>query len=595
MPQFLKMLLASCLGTALALFLLMVIGIGWVASVAGSSMEKEKTEIGPNSVLELDFEAAIPEKTNNLEMDPFNLEEEYILGLHDMVRTIRHAKDDPDIKGIYLNASVVMAGKATSSTLRQALEEFRQSGKFIISYASLYTQGAYQLASVSDSVFMNPQGAVDFRGYASNVPFFKGMLDKLDVQMRIFYCGKFKSATEPFRLDKMSAENKLQTREYLTYLNDVLVADVASGRHLDPAEVRNIMNRYDGFDAQKAVSSRLVDRLVYEDEVFSLIRSKIGLSEDDKLNRVSLNDYYNSRVKKFDFSSQDKIAVVFAEGTISDGDEGAAGQILDGKYVKILRQIRKDKHVKAIVLRVNSPGGSSMASDNILRELDLCRNAGQPVVVSMGDVAASGGYYIACHADSIFAEPSTLTGSIGVFGMIPILDKTMKNKLGVTFDTVRTGTYSAFGSPFIDFSPAEAAMIQSRVDYIYDDFLGKVASGRKRTKEQIDEIAQGRVWAGPKAKEIGLVDDLGGLDRALASAARLAGIEKYRTTEFPRTQTPIEQLIDRISKKKDTDDQVKNTLIRQELGEYYPAYKAMQEFRRSKGILARMPFDISAY
>ena len=228
-------------------------------------------------------------------------------------------------------------------------------------------------------------------------------------------------------------------------------------------------------------------------------------------------------------------------------------------------------------------------------DLDLCRKAGKPVVVSMGDVAASGGYYIACHADSIFAEPSTLTGSIGVFGMIPILDKTMKNKLGVTFDTVRTGTYSAFGSPFIDFSPAEAAMIQSRVDYIYSDFLGKVAVGRKRTKEQIDEIAQGRVWAGPKAKAIGLVDDLGGLDRALASAAKLAGIEKYRTSEFPRTQTPIEQLIDRISKKKDTDDQVKNSLIRQELGEYYPAYKAMQEFRRSKGILARLPFDISAY
>lgn len=592
MPQFLKFLLASCLGTALALVLLTVIGFGWVAGIASSATEKQKVVVQPNSVLELDFTMPIPEQTNNLEMDPFDLENDQVLGLSDIVATIRHAKEDPDIKGIYFNATYVLAGKATASSLREALNDFKKSGKFIIAYAGFFTQGAYHLASVADSVLMSPQGAVDFRGYSSMIPFYKGMLDKLDVQMRIFYCGKYKSATEPYRLDKMSPENRLQTREYLEALNNELIQDIAEGRKLTADEVRKIADRFDGFSAEKSVESRLIDRLVYEDEVFSLIRSKLGLDEKDKLNRINLQDYHRSAVKKFDFSAKDKIAVVYAEGTIYDGTQGEAGQIYDGKYVKLLRKIRKDNTIKAIVLRVNSPGGSSMASDNILRELDLCQKAGKPVVVSMGDVAASGGYLISCHADSIFAEPTTITGSIGVFGMIPVLDKTMRNKLGITYDTVRTGKYSAFGSPFIDFSPEEASLIQNRVDHIYQDFLSKVAQGRKKTPEQINEIAQGRVWTGVKAKEIGLVDDLGGMDRALAAAAKLAGIEKYRPAEYPKPQSAMEQFLDKFTKQKDRDDSIKSMLIRQELGEFYPAYKAMRDFRRSKGILARLPFEI---
>lgn len=592
MPQFLKFLLASCLGTALALLLLTVVGFGWLAGIASSATEKQKVAVSPNSVLELDFTMPIPEQTNNLEMDPFDLENDQVLGLSDIVASIRQAKEDPDIKGIYFNATYVLAGKATASTIRDALEDFKKSGKFIVAYAGFFTQGAYHLASVADSVLMSPQGAVDFRGYSSMIPFYKGMLDKLDVQMRIFYCGKYKSATEPYRLDKMSAENRLQTREYLDALNDVLIQDIAEGRNIPPAEVRKIADRFDGFSAEKSVETRLIDRLVYEDEVFSMIRGKLGLDEKDKLNRINLQDYFRSSVKKFDFSAKDKIAVIYAEGTIFDGSDGEAGQIYDGKYVKLLRKIRKDNSVKAIVLRVNSPGGSSMASDNILRELDLCQKAGKPVVVSMGDVAASGGYLISCHADSIFAESTTITGSIGVFGMIPVLDKTMRNKLGITYDTVRTGKYSAFGSPFIDFSSEEAALIQNRVDHIYQDFLSKVAQGRKKTPEAINEIAQGRVWTGAKAKELGLVDDLGGMDRALAAAAKLAGIEKYRAAEYPKPQTAMEQFLDKFTKQKDRDDSIKSMLIRQELGEFYPAYKAMRDFRRSKGILARLPFEV---
>ena len=593
MNQFIKFLFASCLGTALALGLLVFIGIGWVVGMAGSASEKEKVKIDANTVLELDFKTQIPEKTNNTQMDPFDLEQKDMLGLSDIVATIRRAQEDPDIKGIYLNASIVMLGKASSATLRNALEEFKSSGKFIISYAHYYTQDAYYLASVADSVLMSPQGVVDFRGYSSTITYFKGLLDKMDVQMRIFYCGKYKSATEPFRADKMSDENRAQVREYLTALYDIFITDVAKSRKIPEAELRQIAERYDGFDAEKAKESRLIDRFAYEDEVFAMIKTRIGLAEKDKLNRVDLQDYHKAKGKKTNFSIKDKIAVVFAEGEIRDGDKGEPGTIMDGKYVKILRKIRKDPTIKAIVLRVNSPGGSSLASENILRELDLCKQAGKPIVVSMGDVAASGGYYIACHADSIFAEPATITGSIGVFGMIPILDKTMRNKLGITFDTVRTQKFSAFGSTVFDFSPEESQMIQNRVDWIYQDFLGKVAVGRKRTVEQINEVAQGRVWPAAKAKELGLVDELGDLDRALSAAAKLANLEKYRTAEYPQTKTGLEQLLDQLMNKDDRDENVRAWAIRQELGEFYPLYKTMQGFRQNNGILLRMPYEVS--
>lgn len=592
MSQFFKFLFASCLGTALALLLLMFIGIGWISSLATSATSKQKTVVKPNSVLELDFKHLIPEKTNNVPMDPFDIQQKDVLGLTDMVDAIRRAKEDPDIKGIYINATYVMAGKATSSVLREALLDFKSSNKFIVSYANYYTQGAYYMASVADSVLLNPVGAVDFRGLSSMIAFYKGMLDKLDVQMKIFYAGKFKSATEPYRLDKMSPENRMQVREYLSALNDIYIRDIAASRHITEADLRGIADRFDGQSAEGSLKSRLVDRIAYEDQAFDLIRKKIGLEKKEKLNRVSIEDYADAKGKKLDLSIKDKIAVVYAEGTIVDGDQSEAGDIQDEKYVKLLRKIRQDETVKAVVLRINSPGGSVLASENILREVQLCKEAGKPIVVSMGDLAASGGYYIACQADSIFAEENTITGSIGVFGMIPMLHKTMKENLGITYDTVRTGRHSAFGSPFIEFSPEEDAMIQARIEAVYEDFLQKVSVGRHMTREQVHEIAQGRVWPGKKAKEIGLVDDLGGLDRALASAAKLAGLEKYRTTEFPRTKTGLEQFIDQITQNKDKDDSVKSWLIRSELGDMYPMYKMLRDMRRNQGIQARLPYEI---
>lgn len=592
MNQFFKFLFASCLGTFLALLLLFFFGMMMVSGFASKAMEKQKTVIKANSVLELKFDNPIPEKTNNLPLDPFDFDKKNTLGLTDMVKAIRQAKEDPDIKGIYVNAMMLNAGRATSNTLREALLDFKKSGKFIVSYANIYTQNAYYIASASDEVLLNPIGAVDFRGLSSMILFFKGMLDKLDVQMRIFYAGKFKSATEPFRLDKMSDENRLQVREYVTALHDDMIADISAARNIPEADLRRIADSYEGRNAKGALNSKLIDRIAYEDEAIDLLKSKLGLEEKDKLNRIKIEDYYDARVKKIDLGSKDKIAVVYAEGTISDGEKGEAGEVLDGKYVKMLRKIRQDNTVKAIVLRVNSPGGSVLASENILREINLCKAAGKPIVVSMGDVAASGGYYIACQADSIFAEENTITGSIGVFGMIPILQQTMKNKLGITSDTVKTGRYSAFGSVLMDFSPEESRMIQERVDWIYQDFLEKVAKGRNMSVEQVDAIAQGRVWPGNKAREIGLVDDIGGLDRALASAAKLAGLEKYRTTEFPRTKTGLEQFIEKFDRSSNRDEEIRTWLMRSELGDLYPVYQMLRDARKNQGIQARLPYEL---
>jgi protease IV len=592
MNQFFKFLFASCLGTLLALVALIFIGGSLIGSLASSATQKTQTTVQPNSVLWLELQDMIPEKTNNVEMDPIADIDKKVLGITDMVKAINTAKEDPDIKGIYLNTTMVQAGSATTKTLRDALVDFRTSGKFVISYAHYYTQNAYYLASAADSVLLNPVGMVDFRGLSTTLAFFKNMLDKLDVDMRIFYAGKFKSATEPFRYDKMSPENRLQVREYLDDMYDVVVRDIATGRGLDEARVRQLANDFTGRNAAEAVKSHLVDRLTHEDGAFSSIKAKIGLEGNEKLARVPLADYFDTRVKKADIRIEDKIAVVYAEGSINDGDDKTPGIIYDGPYVKMLRKIRDDNKVKAVVLRINSPGGSVLASENIYREVMLCKQAGKKIVVSMGDLAASGGYYIACPADSIFASPNTITGSIGVFFVFPMMDKTMRNKFGVTFDTVETGRYSAFGSPFTGLSNEEGQMLQTEVEETYQDFITKVAQGRGKTPEQIHEIAQGRVWTGTKAKAIGLVDDIGGLDRAISAAAKLAGLGKYRVTEYPATKSSIDQLIERFmdSKNKNDNNVLANHVMRSELAEFYPLYKTLREVRQMKGMQARLPY-----
>lgn len=586
MGQFFKFMFASCLGVILAGALMTLIGVGVVAQLA-SQAEKVKP-VKPNTVLHLTLDQLVPEQTNNLEMNPFDLKNQYVLGLTDMVETIRHAKTDDRVQGIFLDLKQVAVGPATGSALRDAIDDFKTSGKFVYAYGEYYTQGSYYLASAADKVYLNPLGDLDFRGFAVIQPYFKKMLDKIGVEMQVTYAGNFKSATEPFRLTQMSDDNRIQVREYVESLYNGFLTGISVSRNLPVDELKGIADGWKVRNPEDAVEFGLVDYAGYEDQVKDDMRQRLGLEEGDKIPFMDLDDYHKSKGSVSDYSAKDRIAVVFAEGSIIDG-KGDPGAIGDDKYVKWLTEIRNDDKIKAVVLRVNSPGGSALASENIWRELMLIKEAGKPIVVSMGDYAASGGYYISCMADTIYAEPMTLTGSIGVFNLMPNAETLLEDKLGITFDTVKTGAYSTSLTPFYSWTDSERQIMQEDVNDIYETFLKRVADGRNMTRDQVHAIAQGRVWTGEKALEIGLVDALGGLDQALATAAGLAGIEKYRTREFPVVKEPIQQFIDTFM---EDEDIFQSRLIRQQLGEYAPLHQHIKEMQAAKGVQARLPFLI---
>jgi protease IV len=593
MNTFWKIVFGSCLGSifgAIALFFLGSSLIGIFAAMGDSDKS-----IAPNSVLNITFSPTmvIPDKTNNTDAPKFDLNSGSILGLNDIIRSIEKAKIDPNIKGIKLEMEGLMAGQVTTTAIRRAIEDFKSSGKFVLSYAVAYAQKDYYLASVADKIYVHPNGMVDFRGYGSQISFFKNMLDKLEIKPQIFYAGQFKSATEPYRFDKMSEPNRLQVREYINGLYDIFLENISKSRKIPAADLRkyadNLMIRF----ADDAVKYQLVDAKGYRDEVLADVKQRLGLGEKDKTNYVSLDDYYKAEVKnKSGKSSKEKIAVVYAEGTINMG-EGKAGEIGGDTYSAMIRKIRQDNDIKAIVLRINSGGGSSLASEDIWRELQLAKQGGQKIVVSMGNVAASGGYYIATPADSIFAEPNTITGSIGVFAIAPSFHSMLKNKLGITFDTVRTGKFSTGFGVTYDLNSEEQKFLQDNVEKIYDNFLTVVSEGRKMNKEQVHTIAQGRVWTGKKAKDIGLVDRLGTLDDAILCASRMAGLSNYKIKEYPLSKEPFEQFMDDIlGKKDDNSSLIKTQLLRKELGTLYPYVEQIQSLQTLSGTQMRMPYWI---
>lgn len=582
MAQFFKFLLASCLGVIIASA---VVFFGFFAIIGAlASQGNVAKPVSDDSILRITFDNAIPEKTNNLEMDPFDFANDHILGVHDIIKSIEHAKTDDKIKGILIEADGIAAGFTTAGDVRRALADFKSSGKFIIAYSDYYTQGAYYMVSVADEIYVNPLGMVDFRGFAAQVPFFKDMLDRLGVSMQIFYAGKFKSATEPYRRNNMSDESKLQLREYLNELYAVMLSEISESRGVSVADLRKAAETYAANDPEAAVKLDLIDAVGYRDDALQNIRERIGLESDKSINTISLEDY--SRNVGASGSGSDKIAVVYAEGSIVDG-KGDMGSVGSERYTKIIHKIRKDDNIKAVVLRINSPGGSAMASENIWRELTLLRETDKPVIASMGDYAASGGYYIACMADSIFAEPTTLTGSIGVFNIIPSAQKMLADKAGIRFDTVKTGRYATGISPFFDLSEDEKQIIQRRTDQTYDVFLRRVAEGRKMDKAKVHEIAQGRVWTGTTADKIGLVDEIGGLKNAIETAARMAGITEYRISEYPQTKEPIEQFFERFMNEEEPYSKV---LLRKQLGSWYPFYRYFEDIQSSHGMQARLPF-----
>lgn len=588
MNQFFKYVLASMIGFALAAVALGALFFFMMLGAAATSTPT--VSVSKNSVLHLTLDQAMPEQSNNLEMSPFDFSSENIPGLQASIDAIRHAKTDDKISGILIHPDHgTSLGLASAKAFRDALEDFKSSGKWVIAYSKNYSQGAYYLASVADRVYVNPMGMVDIHGFSATIPFFKDLLDKLGIKMQVFYAGDFKSATEPYRLNKMSEQNRLQLREFLEPIFMQYLTDIAEDRKLNVRSLRNTIDTLGVRNAEDAVRYGLADSVAYLDAVMEDLRMRIGLKEDEKVKTVSLPQYVTS-YKKDRGKGKEKIAVVYAEGTIVAG-KGERGSIGDDKYVKLLRKLRKDEHVKAVVLRVNSPGGSALASENIWREIDLIKEAGKKVVVSMGDYAASGGYYISCEADTIFAQPNTLTGSIGVFSMIPNAKNLFEEKLGIHWDSVKTTKNSVGLTTVFDLSDDEENYLEQMTVEVYERFLQRVAEGRGMHRDSVHKIAQGRIWSGEKAREIGLVDAIGGLDDAIAAAAQMTGLEKYKTVEYPVLPDPITELIEELTGQGD-DNAIKAKVMKQELGEFFPYFMHIREVMQTKGPQARLPVMI---
>ncbi|HKK75612.1 MAG TPA: signal peptide peptidase SppA [Saprospiraceae bacterium] len=594
MSQFFKFLFASCLGFLLAIGGIILIGTIVFTSIAANTDKPKKIE--PNSVIHLTFEDPVPELTNNVQISPFtsNFEDPSILGLQAMIDAIERAKDDDDIKGIYIEPSLTMSsGFTTAREIREALVDFRESGKFIYAHSGFYMQPQYYMSSVADRIYGNPTGYFEAKGFAASSPFFEDMLNRLGAKVQVFYAGKFKSATEPFRRQDYSPENKLQLRQILNQRYDAFLDDIATSRGMDKSEVKRIVDEYLADSPENAEQQGLLDGVKYREEVIDEIKGRLGLDEEDDLPMVSLKAYNKSNPAKSNYGADHRIAVVYAEGSVLDG-KGDNGTIGDRKYVKDINKLAEDDRVKAIVLRVNSPGGSALASENIWNALRGAKAEGKPIVVSMGDYAASGGYYISAPADSILAEPNTLTGSIGVFRVIPAVEGAMKKKLGIDYDSVKTGPFAMPLNLTFEMTEAEKRKMQANTEATYQIFLNRVAEGRNMPVEEVHKIAQGRVWTGRDALEVGLVDKIGDLDDAMATAARMADVDEYRVITYPKIKDPLQQFLEDIMDSGSIEARMSKALKAKypELATYHDV---LMDLHQSKGVQARtlveVPFE----
>ncbi len=570
MRQFLKFLLASCLGTLIALFAIAIFTVSAVGGLASASGKSQP--IASKSILHLQLNTAIPELTDNAEPVNFQLKPEMAIGLHDLLRTIEAAKTDDRIEGIYIDADITGMGLSSVRLVRQALTDFRTTDKFVIACAPYYSQGAYYLASAADSVFVEPQGLVDLRGPGAQVAYYKNLFDKIGVNIEVFYAGKFKSATEPFRRTDMSPENRRQVRAFLDDIYAVMVDDLATSRNLPPATVREAIAAFTGADLAESVATGLIDGVRYRQEVMKTLNRLTDRSEDEKPRLVKPAKYFKAELKP-KTASGGHLAVVVAEGSIVNG-EAEIATIADRNYVQLIDKLTEDESVRGIVLRINSGGGSSSASENIHHAIERFKATGRPVYVSMGDYAASGGYYIACNADTIVAQPTTLTGSIGVFSLIPTAKELMNRHLGITFDTVKTAPLSVSLTLVDDLSATEKAILQKRTDAIYETFLRRVANGRDLEVAEVDSVAQGRVWTGLAAKEIGLVDEIGDLETTVELLADRLGLEPDRYEIYPKPKDPFVRLIEEFFGEENLPAEM---ALRKEFGTLYRDYKELKQ------------------
>lgn len=588
MKEFFKYMFASMLGFILVMVVLFFVSIGIIASLI-TFTEKETFVPDPNSVLHITLTKEVYDRAPK---DPFNIfsptgfDLEQNPGLNEILKMINRAKTDENIKGIFLDLSIVPSGLSIIREIRMALQDFKSSGKFIIAYGEVYAQGAYYLATVADKVYLHPSGAIDFRGFSANLFFLKGTLDKLDIKMQVIRHGKFKSAVEPFITDKMSDANREQMTTMVSGMWSTILDDISASRNIDKVNLNQLADKLDAFDPDKALAANLVDGLMYKDELMAALREKLGIASDAKIKTVSLSQYAMAADPADEKAGTDRIAVIYAIGQIMDG-KGDDLTIGSERISEAIRKARENDKVKAIVIRVNSPGGSALASEVIRREVVLAKEK-KPVIVSMGDVAASGGYWISASATKILADPTTLTGSIGVFGLIPDMKGFFENKLGITFDHANTNKFSDFPNISRPMTDYEIVVMQRQIESIYSDFLKLVSEGRNIDISQVDSIGQGRVWNGLDARRLGLIDGFGGLKDAIALAAETAGITDYYIWSLPAQKDTWQQLIEQLT----GADKSTSARIRAELGEYYTYYQYLKEISESSGIQARLPYDI---
>ncbi|MEY2799428.1 MAG: hypothetical protein RI934_416 [Bacteroidota bacterium] len=575
------------LGAFLSAFALLLIGILIIVGLVANASKDTTSEIKSNSILHIILNNDIVERSSKNPFQNFdltNFDQEKQPGLTDIVALINAASTDNNIKAIYLDIDEISSGIASVEEIRNALIEFKKSKKPIISYSEVYTQKAYYLASVADKIYLNPAGLLEFKGFSAKVMFYKGALEKLEIEPEIIRVGSFKSAVEPYMLDHMSDSSKLQTNVLLNSIYQHFLTQVSKGRNISIKELAVIANELKVQTAQDALKYKLVDGLKYKDEIIAELSKISNTNNEEELKLVSLNEYLQSNPIKAS-TATDKIAVIYAAGEIVSGS-GNDDNIGSERVSAAIRKARLDKNVKAIVLRINSPGGSALASDVIWREVILTKKV-KPVIASMGDVAASGGYYIACAADQIIAEPNTITGSIGVFGVLFNAEKFFKNKLGITFDGTKTAEFADLGDYSRPLSPTEKNIIQQSVNQIYKDFTNKVAAGRNLPIQKVLNIAGGRVWSGSDALRIGLVDSLGNMNDALRLAAQKANLKDYRIINLPEETATLEKILTGLSGK------IKMQFLKAEYGEGYQYYQEFANIKSMKGIQTRLPVNLN--
>jgi len=586
MKSFLKFTFASLIALSIFAFIFIFV----IFALIGSASNKEAFLVKENSILKLELSNTIVDRASENPLENFNLQAmkpDTKIGLNVLLKQLNLAKTDDKIKGIYLDLTSIPAGVATMEELRNAILDFKTSGKFVFAYADYYTQKTYYLASVADKVYVNPEGLVELKGLNAEVMFYTEALQKIGVEPIIIRHGKFKSAVEPFMLNSMSDANKEQTSKFIETIWNNILDGISKSRNISVDELNRYANEMLITDAKSSLKYKLVDGLKYKDELLTELGDSVGVKDFDDINFVSLSNYKDAiKFNPDKVPTDNKIAVIYATGEIKMG-EGSNSEIGSDGISEQIRIARKDSTIKAIVLRVNSPGGSALASDIIWREMVLAK-AVKPVVVSMGDVAASGGYYISCPADKIFANRNTITGSIGVFGLMWNGTELMNN-IGIHTDGVKTNDHADIGSTTRPMTEDEKAVIQKSVENIYGTFISHVGEGRKMKPSDVDSIGQGRVWSGVNAIEIGLIDEFGGLKTAVEEAAKLAKLKNYKIKELPKHKDFMQEILTELT------GEAKASILQESLGASYRYYNGLNKILNTKGVQARVPYEIKVY